>query len=108
MVANTNIPKNHINSRCKHDLSAKKWLNSQTVFPCCLVQNVICLTCLNLIFQDKPVHIAERPKDYKPRDPLEFVRNIWGKETFFVYSISSGKGSSQPTYSLCLFISIVG
>ena len=96
MVSNTNIPKNHINSRCKHDLSAKKWLNSQTVFPCCLVQNGICLTCLNLIFQDKPVHIAERPKDYKPRDPLEFVRNIWGKETFLSTVYLPVKGHLSP------------
>lgn len=30
-------------------------------------------------FQTKPVHIPEKSKEYKPRDPLEFVRNIWGK-----------------------------
>ncbi|XP_052798084.1 PRKR-interacting protein 1 homolog [Mya arenaria] len=36
---------------------------------------------------EKPVFIPEKSKDYKPRDPLEFVRNVWGS--------SAGAGSGD-------------
>jgi hypothetical protein len=33
---------------------------------------------IEFFFQTKPVYIPEKSKDYKPREPLEFIRNIWG------------------------------
>ena len=36
---------------------------------------------LFVCFQEKPAHIPDKSKPYKPRDPLEFVRNVWGKSS---------------------------
>ena len=40
-----------------------------------------------LMKKDKPVFIPNYSKEHKPRDPLEFIRNVWGS--------SAGAGSGD-------------
>lgn len=43
------------------------------------------LFALYFFLQEKPVFIPEQSKEYKPREPMEFVRNVWG--TFACFTL---------------------
>ena len=51
----------------------------------CLVNSDYTCTFFFFFFKAKPAYIPDPSKDYKPRDPLEFIRNIWGKNLIYHY-----------------------